>query len=239
MLSTQKNIFTALLLLPQLLQAEGLSGSVELGFINTSGSTETQSTNFKASVENDTKLWHQTGSFEALGTSANEAVTAEKYLLKGQNDYKVIESGYLFANASYDKNRFSGYTFQLSEALGYGHNLLKQETKKLDLEAGLGLRQSQLDGVDADGKDNDTENEVIFQGALKFKMDFSKTSSFSEELTTEIGETLSVTRSVTALSAQVAGNLSAKFAYTVKYSAVKDADSTTDTEAAVTLVYSF
>jgi len=62
----------------------------------------------------------------------------------------------------------------------------------------------------------------------------------SEHLTTEIGSDTTITRSVTALTAQLAGSLAMKLSFTARHisevpASVKDMD----TETAVTLVYGF
>ena len=93
------------------------------------------------------------------------------------------------------------------------------------------VRQSKLDS----GK---TDSEATLRGAAKLDWAVSKTSQFTEVLTVEGGEDVTVTKSVNGLSSQINGSLSMKTTYTYKNTSeaplgVED----TDTETAVTLVY--
>jgi len=80
-----------------------------------------------------------------------------------------------------------------------------------------------------------TDSEATLRGAART---VSKTSQFTEVLTVEGGEDVTVTKSVNGLSSQINGSLSMKTTYTYKNTSeaplgVED----TDTETAVTLVY--
>jgi len=57
----------------------------------------------------------------------------------------------------------------------------------------------------------------------------------------DVGEDTTVTKSVTALTAQINGSLATKITYTIKNTSDVPTDDIekTDTETAVTLVYSF
>ncbi len=95
------------------------------------------------------------------------------------------------------------------------------------------VRQSKLDS----GK---TDSEATLRGAAKLDWTVSKTSQFTEVLTVEGGEDVTITKSVTGLSSQINGSLSMKITYTYKNtSEVPLGVDDTDTETAVTLVYKF
>ena len=79
---------------------------------------------------------------------------------------------------------------------------------------------------------------VRLNGIFTHKL--SKTSEFSEALVTAIGEESTISKSVTAITAQVADNLSMKTSLTVRHNTVvPDGVKNTDTETAVTLLYTF
>lgn len=213
---------------------EGWKGEAELGVVLTSGNTETQSISGKAKVGHERRKWRHGATFEALNTKDEDTTTAERYTLTGQSAYKMTERQYLFGLITYDADRFSGFEYQLSEALGYGIKAIDRETLELGLEAGLGARQSKLE------ESGDTENEGIVRLAGHLAWQISGTSEFTQGLSSEIGEESTITRSVTALKSQVAGNLAMKISYSVKHvSDVPDDVRHTDQETAVTLVYSF
>jgi putative salt-induced outer membrane protein len=214
---------------PQPWTAEG-----ELGFVSTGGNTETTSIGVKATGTHEVKRWRHTLHGEALNTSDKNATTAERYLLSGKSDYKFTEFNYLFANVVWEKDRFSGYDYRVSETVGYGRKLVHSPTVSLDTEVGGGARQSKITAT------GDTQDEGLARLAAKLDWKISDTTGFGEELTVDIGEESTVTRSVTSLKSQVAGNLATKITFTYRNQTNTPAGTKdNDYETAVTLVYSF
>jgi putative salt-induced outer membrane protein len=208
-------------------------GNVELGIVNTTGNTETETTSAKAKAATETEKWRHTIKYESLNSSDQGVTTAERYAVNGQSDYKLDKKNFFFAMINYEDDRFSGYDYRITEAIGYGRRVLDEPDLTLDLEIGPGARQSKLET----GK---TENETMVRGAGKLNWKISKTSSFTEDLSVDAGEDSTVTKSVSALSAQINGSLATKITYTVKNtSKVPVGVKKTDTELAVTLVYNF
>ena len=209
-------------------------GDAELGVLNTNGNTKTQNITFKAKIVNDRDHWRHTLNGEALNSSEKGSTTAERYFISGKSDFKLTDRSYTFGLLTYENDRFSGYDQRTTETLGYGRNVIKRDTLTLDLEAGLGARQSKLSATG----ENQNEGLIHLAGSLGWKL--SDTSTFSEDLSSDIGEKSTVTKSVTALKTQIAGNLASKLSFTAKHSSQVPAGvSKMDTETAVTLVYGF
>ncbi len=209
------------------------TGEAELGLVATSGNTETQTLSAKAKGANERDKWKHEASLEVLNTEDKKVTTAERYTLIGKTNYKLTDLDYVFGMATYEDDRFSGYDWRASEFVGYGRHVIKKEELTLDIEAGLGARQSEDNaGVSTD------EGAVRLAGNLGWKI--SDTSKFTEELTSEIGEDVTISKSVTGLKSQINGSLAMKITYTVKHvSEVPVAVEKVDRETAVTLVYSF
>jgi len=207
--------------------------SAELGFVATSGNTKTETLNAKATASTDRKQWRHKGEITALKSSDDANTTAQKYTLMVQSDYKLEGKNFLFGVVTYDDDKFSGYEYRVTEAIGYGRRVIEETDMILDLEIGPGARQSKLDS-------GTTESEAILRAAANFGWTISKTSKFSEALTVEAGEDATVTKSVTSLASQIEGNLSMKITFTYKNtSEVPVGVEETDTETAITLVYNF
>lgn len=213
------------------------TGEAELGYVKTGGNTDTASLSAKAKAEQELDKWRNTLTAEALNNSTDGTTTAERYYASGQSNYKFSPRGYFFGFLGYEDDRFSGYDYRANANVGYGHRVVQDEAVTLDLEVAPGMRQSKIQSTDK------TEDEFTVRGALKLVWKVSKTAKFSEDLTTEIGDKDkggTVTRSVSALTAQVNGNLKTKISYTVRHSSVVPADKEkTDDEIAVALLYSF
>ncbi|VAW85803.1 hypothetical protein MNBD_GAMMA16-2122 [hydrothermal vent metagenome] len=213
--------------------ASNWSGEAELGLVVTTGNTETQSVNAKTKVINERASWRHTFVATALSTADEIRTTSEKYFLSGQSDYKFSEFDYFFGIVSYEDDRFSGYEYQVSEVLGYGRRVIHEPSLTLDLEGGPGARQSKI-------IDGDSDNELIVRLGANLEWKISDSASFSEKLSTEIGEDTTITKSITALKAQIVGSLAMKVSLTIKHTSEVPANSKkTDSETALTLVYSF
>ncbi|HEB92046.1 MAG TPA: DUF481 domain-containing protein [Gammaproteobacteria bacterium] len=212
-------------------------GEAELGYVKTGGNTDTSTINAKAKAEQELDKWRNILTIEALNNTNDGSTNAERYFASGQSNYKITERGYFFGFLGYEADRFSGYDYRATANIGYGHRVVQNDKVTLDIEVAPGARQSQLKITD------ETEDEFTVRGALKLLWNVSKTAKFSEDLTTEIGDRDkggAVTRSVTALTAQIAGNLHTKISYTLRHSSVVPGDKKkADDEVAIALLYSF
>ena len=208
-------------------------GEAELGAVVTSGNTKTQTINAKGKVVNNRESWKHTLTLEALNNASDEETTAERYLAAFQSDYKMSDLDYLFVLINYEDDRFSGFDYQVSEALGYGRKIINRPDLALSVEGGPGARQTKLE-------DGDSDNEFMFRlgGFLTWKL--SEQAVFGQVLTSDIGEDITITKSITSLKAQVANNLAMKVTCTAKHTSDVPPDTKkTDGETALTLVYNF
>lgn len=209
-------------------------GGVEAGIVMTSGNTDTQNISAKAKVVNNRERWRHTGRLEALQSEDSNVTTAERYLASGKSDYKLNDVSYVFGTVDYEDDRFSGYDYRVTEVLGYGRRVLNTPTMTLELELGAGSRQSKLTAT------GETDSEGLARLAGNYAWKISDSTTFSEELTVDVGEDTTITRSVTGLKSQIAGNLATKLTWTVKNTSdVPPGIDETDTETAIALVYSF
>jgi len=216
-------------------------GTAEAGAVITKGNTETRTLNGKLGFTNERDKWRHHINLEALKTSGEDAsdvesTTAERYLAAGKSDYKFGKHSYMFGTLQYEDDRFSGYEYRAIGALGYGQRIINEPHLFLDLEAGPGARQSKI-------KNSDTESEVILRAAGNLEWKITKTTLFSQSLTSDFGENSTILKSVTGLSAQIVGNLSMKTSLTVQRISELPAELTgikrTDAELSLTLVYNF
>lgn len=208
------------------------AGGAELGFVSTSGNTDTQTFNFKLDITQELSTWRNNARLDALNTSEDEMTSAEKYVAAWKSDYKFTSSDYFFGSLQYDDDRFSGFDYQVTLAAGYGRRLLETESSQLDVEIGPGFLAKKVSAT------QETEDEAILRLAGAFKHQLSDTADFSQNVTIDAGEDTTISRSVTGLQAQVSGKLAMKLSYTIKHTSEVPAEtSKTDRETAVTMVY--
>lgn len=212
----------------------------ELGYVNTTGNTETTSTKGVFDAVYEVENWRHKLHAEAFGqetqddTTKESVVSAERYQLLGKSDYKFTERDYGFALADLKKDRFSGFEYEHVFALGYGRKVTKRENMELDIEIGPGLRVYKVDNAP------ESEDEAVLRLSADYWWQFTESAKFTQKLKTDIGEEFTASESVTGLQAAINSTLALKVTYTVRHKSKVPVDTEkTDTETAVTLVYSF
>lgn len=218
-----------------IVQAEdGWKGETELGYVLTTGNTDTETTHGKFGISNTTGALTTSLKLEALSGKDNNTTTKEKYNTALKFDYSLTEVSYLTSQLTYEKDRFSGFTFQSTASAGYGHKLVNNDTVKLAIEAGPGYRR---DRIDTTGKIDD---EAIGRFALDFAWKLSENAEFSEVFTIEAGDNNQIYKSEAALKSTIVGNLAMKISHQAKYvQEVPEGSKRRDDLVGVTLVYGF
>ncbi len=205
----------------------------ELGYVKTTGNTDTESTNLKMRAENERVDWKHSFQFETVRNSDTNGTTAERYFASAKTAYNINQDSYAFGKLQYVDDRFSGYDYQASAVLGYGYHIYKTETLKWDAELGAGIRENKPESAVA------TSEGLIYLGT-DLQWQISKSAQFREEIDIEAGEDSTVSKSVTALKTKINSSLASKITYTVRHnSKVPVGKKKTDTETGISLVYTF
>src|SRR5688572_7004189 len=133
-------------------QDDPFEASIALGYVGTTGNTDTTTFNTEVLVTLRTDQWTHNGKFQALGAQDTDVTTAERYLLEEKSDFNLDEMNYLFGRGAYLDDRFSGYNYQASVAAGYGHYFIRNDALSLDAFGGLGYRESDVVDGESDGE---------------------------------------------------------------------------------------
>jgi putative salt-induced outer membrane protein len=209
--------------------------SAELGYVNTSGNTNTETLVFKFDTAYEIEKWKHQGHFETLKTTTDDVTTADKMLVTAQSDYKFTKRDYFFGLVSYEDDRFSGFEYQAKLSVGYGRKVILTERHELDAEIGPGYRNFKVDNAP------DSEDEAFARLAAKYKWAISDNSEFKQDLVADFGEKQDEWKSITAIKSNINKTLALKLSYTVKY--LDEVPDPTvdhyDRETAATIVYTF
>lgn len=223
-----------LVLAPTLAVAQPWSGEVAVGFLATSGNTETRSLNGKIAVDYTKDAWKNSLLATALGNSDSDGSTAERYTVADKLDYNFSEQDYVFASVEWEKDLFGGIRERTSETVGYGRHVLTGPVHTLDLEAGIGARQTK------ENVTNVREDDLIGRFAGKYVWTITETSSFAQTVKVETGDSNTFTESVSELKLSIIGNLAAMISYTLRNNTdVPAGTEKTDSVTAVNLAYAF
>ena len=211
---------------------DGIKSSIEAGLVLTSGNTKTKSVNIKGKLDHAKGKSRNTLSVETLYVDGDQGKLSEKYLGAGKSAYQFGKKSYGFINLTLERDLFSGYDYQSTATAGIGYRFIDTKKITLDFETGPGYRRDKLDTEEAKGK-------AIARVSGLFAYRISKTSTFTEEVTYE-GLDAGIFKSVTALTAQIAGNMAMKTSLTIKNNSdAPENVKATDSETALTLVYTF
>jgi putative salt-induced outer membrane protein len=197
--------------------------SAELGYVSTSGNTNTETLIFKNTKADD------------ANTPDKELVTtADKMLVTAQSDYKFTPRDYFYGLLSYEDDKFSGFEYQAKLGLGYGRKIILTDQHELDGEIGPGYRNFKVDNAP------DSEDEALLRLAGKYLWKISDNSQFNQDLIADFGEDQDEWKSITGIKSNINKTLALKFTYTVKYlDVVPVGNDNYDRETAATIVYTF
>ncbi len=230
-------ILAALLAPPSLLAQEEAkspwTGKATLGYLATSGNTENSTLNTAVEVGFETGKWQHLATAAAISAAENKVTTAEAYELGWKTERNLTDKDFVFGRLSWRKDRFGAFDKQFSQTVGYGRRLIKTDKHRLNVEAGVGARQSET-------RDGLTENETIFRGGAYYKWQLSETAEFRQDLTVESGSENTYSESISAVSAKLLGDLALVASYTIKHNSdVPALTEKTDTYTALALEYAF
>jgi putative salt-induced outer membrane protein len=212
---------------------QGMFGSISLGYLASTGNTDSANLNASASFGYIARPWRHALVLRAMKGSTDDETTSEEYEIAEQTDYTFSNNNYVFGALNYSTNRFAGYDRRTTQVLGYGRRVLDGPRHTLDLQVGAGGRQTRL-------TDGPYQREGIVQLAGGYVWKFAEHASFSQQLRIDRGSENTYTESITAVTANLTGELALSVSYTVKHNSdVPAGSATTDTATAVSLIYGF
>lgn len=232
-------LVTALILAAPVFAAEEeeakdpLEGNVKLGFLATSGNTETSTLNTGFEAAYTLERWKHEAAAAAIYSEESSVVTAEAYEASWRSGWSLTERDFLFGQLSWRKDRFGGFDTQFSQTVGYGRKILTGEVHTLTGDVGGGTRQSE----DQLGVSN---NEFIITGSLDYTWKFSETAEFGQTLAVEAGEDNTFSEAVTSVSTTLIGAFRLVASYTIRHNSdVPIGTEKRDTRTAISLQYDF
>lgn len=213
--------------------------SISLGYVGTSGNTETSTFNAEALLTWRTINWTHNGKIQMLRARKEGTTDADRFYLEEKSDYNLDEHSYLFGKGTYTDDKFSGFNYQASASAGYGRKFIQRDNFFVEGFVGLGYRESEVIEVIDVINDKGISEGIISVGE-SLEWNISDSSKFVQTLSSEIGEEATVTKFEIGLEANIIGNLATKIAFELRNtSRVPEGIEKTDTLTSVSLVYTF
>ncbi len=236
-----KNILIAVVLSNTISVAQGveIAGSEweilpTVGINSSIGNSESLQINLGLQLKNEREKWRHYALIRGIKSTQNDVRSGERYDVAIKTDYKFDESNYVFGTINYEDDRFSGYDYRATEAIGYGRRIFNSKSLLLDLEGGPGARQSKLTDT---GK---SDNEAILRLGGLFQWNISDHTNYSQDLTAEVGKDLTLATSTISLRTKIAGNVSTNIQVTLRHLSEAPAGKhRNDMQSSVTVGYCF
>ena len=213
----------------------GWSGGGELGFVKTTGNTDSTALNAALEFVRTTENWRYRFAGTALITAEDGTKDNERYTAEAQADRKLSEKSYLFGVYRYDADKFGSYDPSQTATVGYGRELMNSETHVLKGEIGAGYR-SQKETISGN-----TESDAILRFLLDDAWQILPTTAWTNRLLIETGSNNTFTQWNTGILVAMTNKLSVKLGFELRNNTDIPPGETekTDTQTSVNLVYKF
>lgn len=226
--------------------------SAELGFLFKTGNTDSGDLKAGLDLDHSYNQWtnsvrldvlYKTLKVETTDESGNVdddyETTDQKLTFTTQTNYKLSDKNknYAYGSFWYEDDRFSSFDNQSSVSAGWGKEWYKTEKSSLFADIGPGYKR---DVIKETGK---TESAAIIQAQALYKRDINEHVQFKQFFGAKyaLGSGKNSTyKAETSINTKLIETLQLKFSFTVDHNTEVAADKdNTDTQTAVTLVYSF
>jgi putative salt-induced outer membrane protein YdiY len=232
-----------------------LSMSAELGALFKTG--DNKSTDIKVGFDADYEkdLWRSAVRFDLLARKADledengdeySETTDQEWKIVGQTNYTIDteRSNYIYGNASYHDNRFGGFESQRSISAGWGRRWFESKNGTLDADIGPGYKSDVVRLEDVNGKEyTETKGAFIIQAQALYTRKINEHVEFKQlfvaKYATESGENSNY-QAESSLTTKLISTLQLKISFKIDHNTeVADEKENTNTQTAITLVYSF
>ncbi|GAA4360812.1 YdiY family protein [Kangiella marina] len=213
---------------------EGHQGNIDLGYISTSGNTETESLNGAFDwVARASENWATGIQITGVSNSSEDQRDAEQYTFAWNNRFDLTEKSFVYSILDYKNDYFGAYDYQAGAYLGYGHQFYKSDDGHFSLGIGLGYRVNAV----FIGED---EKESVIRGDLDFAHKLTDNARFTQTISAVWGQEIDTYVSRSAISTKISENLAMKLSYLINYNSVVPAGAEkTDRTTTVGISYSF
>lgn len=220
------------------------TASAELGFLYKTGNTKSadMKTGFNVKYEKD--LWLSLFNFDLLvkkteNDNEDFETSDQKWAVDSKTNYTLSTEGknYVYGNIRYEDDRFSSFDSQSSVSAGWGRHWYKTDKASLFADIGPGFKS---DKVKTTGE---TQNAFIIQAQALYLRQINEHVEFKQTLSAKLapksGEN-SIYSAESSITTKLIETLQLKFSFKIDHNTeVSDDKKNTDTQTALTLVYSF
>lgn len=228
------------------------SASAELGLLYKTGNTKSADikTGFDFKYEED--LWRSTLALDLLVKKTEKTddqgakqfeTSDQKWTFESKTNYTLGEKqkNYVYGNVSYEDNRFSGFENQSSVSAGWGREWFKNEQASLFADIGPGYKRDVTKATDTMA--SETQSAFIIQAQALYVRKINEHVDFKQLLSAKYAPKSGANskyKAETSITTKLIETLALKFSFIIDHNTeVDEGIERTDTQTAMTIVYSF
>ncbi|MFQ3288274.1 MAG: putative salt-induced outer membrane protein [Alteromonadaceae bacterium] len=230
--------------------------SAELGFLYKSGNTKSVDIKAGLNLRHQKNQWTNEVAFNFLGkkletesvnndgaTDKNFVTTDNKWNITTQTNYTLNPEGknYLYGNLAYEEDQFSSFEKQSSISSGWGRNWYKTKKASLFADVGPGYKYDII--RESETIMRESKGGFIIQAQALYLRKINEFVEFRQLVIAKYAvdtEENSVYKAETSITTKLIESLQLKFTITIDHNTeVEEGFDNTDTQTAMTLVYSF
>lgn len=206
---------------------------VELGASYNTGNSEDENVRIRSRFDAERGVWGYRFNFDGFRSSTRDELSAERFYAYGTTTHNYDEDNFSRIRLAHEHDRFSGFERQTDISVSYGQIWLRsRDDMEIDYTVGVGARSSK--------SSDDDINEAIIRLSSLYTWDITDNSRFFQEISTDAGDSVVVSRSETGVESDILNNLSMKFTIRLRHQNNVPSDrKRLDTETAMTLLFRF
>ena len=223
----------ALALLAASAQAEW-KGKGEAGIVFARGNTEADTINLKLGMSEEVGPWKHSLEMAALRANSDGVKSADRFMAGWQSDYKIDDRTFAFGGLRYERDRFSGFTYQATASAGVGYKFWDTDKTKLSGQIGAGYRRIKDDVTGA------TSGDAVAVAGIDYSKVLTATTNVVDKFHLESGSDDTLLSNFTGLEVKMTNALALSAGLDVRHNTKPPAPrKKTDTVTTLNLVYAF
>ena len=229
-----------------------ITASAELGLLYKTGNTRSADVKAGLDFKWEEDVWRSTLALDMLVKKSEQSdeggddsleTTDQKWTIESKTNYTLEKDGknYIYGDIAYENNRFSSYDHQSSISMGWGRQWYKSEDTSFFADIGPGYKRDVT--RETDDNPSETLSSFIIQAQALYVTKINEHVEFKQSLSAKFAPKSDENdkyKAETSITTKLIETLQLKFSFTVDHnSIVEEGDEKTETQTAMTLVYSF
>lgn len=230
--------------------------SAELGFLYKTGNSKSGDIKTGFDFEHEYQKWRselkanvlyrktETTKTDAEGNTSDEFETShQKFTFDAKTNYTLEAGGknYLYGSFGYVDDRFSSFDYQSTISAGWGKKWYETETTSFFADIGPGFKRDRVSATDITEAENHdafiVQAQALYTQLINEHVEFKQLVRATQAFESDEN---SIYRSETSLTTKLIETMQIKFSFIVDHNTeVAENKKNTDTQTAITLVYSF